>query len=176
MEQRRIVNAYYKNELSSIEEISFLEEEKDCYSNYWLTTILLDAKSTIAPEDLRLHLDKDNIESRRLWKPMHLQPIFKDSISYTNGVAEDLFNRGLCLPSGSNMSNNDLQRVISKIKKFMKLRLQNLQRIYKQLIMIFLDVATLLIALYLAFVLRIGIFSQRIIFMSLGGYFWYFLL
>ena len=117
VEQRRIVNAYYKNELSSIEEISFLEEEKDCYSNYWLTTILLDAKSTIAPEDLRLHLDKDNIESRRLWKPMHLQPIFKDSISYTNGVAEDLFNRGLCLPSGSNMSNNDLQRVISKIKE-----------------------------------------------------------
>ena len=48
---------------------------------------------------------------------MHLQPIFKDSISYTNGVAEDLFNRGLCLPSGSNMSNNDLQRVISKIKE-----------------------------------------------------------
>ena len=66
---------------------------------------------------MRLHLEKENIESRPLWKPMHLQPVFKECKSYVNGVSEDLFNRGLCLPSGTNMSIADLKRVVSKIKE-----------------------------------------------------------
>jgi len=115
--QKRKINEYYKKELSSINEISFLEENEGSFSNFWLTTILLDESSAIDSEELRLHLEKDNIESRPLWKPMHIQPIFKDCKSYTNGVSEDLFKRGLCLPSGTNMSEQELERIVKKIKE-----------------------------------------------------------
>ena len=114
--KREIFN-FYKNELSMIKEITFLEELEPSFSNYWLTTILLDKNSTIDREQLRLHLEKDNIESRPLWKPMHLQPVFKDCISYVNGVSEDLFNRGLCLPSGTAMTTEDLKRIVKKVKE-----------------------------------------------------------
>ena len=114
--KREIFN-FYKNELSTIKEITFLEELEVSFSNYWLTTILLDKNSTIDREQLRLHLEKDNIESRPLWKPMHLQPVFKDCKSYVNGVSEDLFNRGLCLPSGTNMTREDLKRIVKKVKE-----------------------------------------------------------
>ena len=89
---------------------------KDFYSNRWLTTILISNKSEINREDIRLELLKNNIESRPLWKPMHLQPVFNSYDSYNNGISEDLFDRGLCLPSGSNMNENDLQRVVNVIK------------------------------------------------------------
>jgi len=115
--QKRKINEYYKNELSSIKEIGFLEEVEISFSNFWLTTILLDTNSAIDSEELRLYLEKDNIEARPLWKPMHIQPIFKDCKSYTTGVSEDLFKRGLCLPSGTNLSTKDLQRVVNRIKK-----------------------------------------------------------
>jgi dTDP-4-amino-4,6-dideoxygalactose transaminase len=62
-------------------------------------------------------MEKENIETRPLWKPMHLQPVFKDCESYTNGVSEKLFNFGLCLPSGSNLSDDDLERVLLQINK-----------------------------------------------------------
>ena len=114
--KREIFN-FYKNELSMIKEITFLEELEPSFSNYWLTTILLDKNSTIDREQLRLHLEKDNIESRPLWKPMHLQPVFKDCKSYVNGVSEDLFNRGLCLPSGTAMTTEDLKRIVKKVKE-----------------------------------------------------------
>jgi len=115
--QKRAVKLFYKEQLSDVAEISFLDENEGSYSNFWLTTILLSENSTIDREQLRLHLEKDNIESRPLWKPMHLQPVFKEHKSYVNGVSEDLFNRGLCLPSGTNMSITDLKRVVSKIKE-----------------------------------------------------------
>ena len=114
--KREIFN-FYKNELSMIKEITFLEELEPSFSNYWLTTILLDKNSTIDREQLRLHLEKDNIESRPLWKPMHLQPVFKDCRSYVNGVSEDLFNRGLCLPSGTAMTTEDLKIIVKKVKE-----------------------------------------------------------
>ena len=114
--KREIFN-FYKNELSMIKEITFLEELEPSFSNYWLTTILLDKNSTIDREQLRLHLEKDNIESRPLWKPMHLQPVFKDCKSYVNGVSEDLFNRGLCLPSGTAMTTEDLKIIVKKVKE-----------------------------------------------------------
>ena len=114
--KREIFN-FYKNELSMIKEITFLEELEPSFSNYWLTTILLDKNSTIDREQLRLHLEKDNIESRPLWKPMHLQPVFKDCKSYVNGISEDLFNRGLCLPSGTAMTTEDLKRIVKKVKE-----------------------------------------------------------
>jgi len=78
-----------------------------------LTTIL--TQNYEQREQIRLALEAENIESRPLWKPMHLQPVFADCVSYTNGVSEDLFNRGLCLPSGSNMSEADLERVVGVV-------------------------------------------------------------
>jgi len=114
--KREIFN-YYKDKLSSIKEITFSKENQDSFSNYWLTTILLDENSAIDRERLRLHLADSNIESRPLWKPMHLQPVFNDCKSYVNGVSEDLFERGLCLPSGTSMTKEDLDRIINKVKE-----------------------------------------------------------
>jgi dTDP-4-amino-4,6-dideoxygalactose transaminase len=76
----------------------------------------LEENSKINSDKIRLELQKNNIESRPLWKPMHLQPVFNTYQAFTNGVSEDLFNRGLCLPSGSNMSDQDLNRVVDIIK------------------------------------------------------------
>ena len=115
--RKREIYNFYKTELSGIKEITFLYESIGSFSNYWLTTILLDKNSTIDREKLRLHLEKDNIESRPLWKPMHLQPVFKSCKAYVNGFSGDLFNRGLCLPSGTNMTEKDLRRIVGGIKK-----------------------------------------------------------
>lgn len=114
--KRRYIHDFYKNKLSNIESIKFLNDIDGFYSNRWLTTIVLEENSEINSEKIRLELQKNNIESRPLWKPMHLQPIFNTYQALTNGVSEDLFNRGLCLPSGSNMSDQDLNRVVDIIK------------------------------------------------------------
>jgi len=114
---RRANYEYYKKELSGINKITFTDEPKGFYSNRWLTTILTDSYKT--REKIRLALEKENIESRPMWKPMHLQPVFKDYPAYINGVSEDLFNRGLCLPSGSNLSKDDLNRVVEVIKRIL---------------------------------------------------------
>ena len=116
VKKRRYIYDYYKQHLSNLKEINFLEELPGFYSNRWLTTIILNEKSVIKREDIRLNLLKENIESRPLWKPMHLQPVFRKYQAYDNKVSEDLFNRGLCLPSGSNMEIEDLERVINNIK------------------------------------------------------------
>ena len=116
--QRRSNFDYYVNQLKSIEGISFLPEPAGYFSNRWLTTILVDSSKTngITREDLRLALEKENIESRPLWKPMHMQPVFADAPFYGNGTAENLFEFGLCLPSGSNLMEADLERVVKVIK------------------------------------------------------------
>jgi len=111
--QRRANNDFYRKALAQIDTISFYKEDADYYSNYWLTTILTDSFET--REKIRLALAKDNIEARPLWKPMHLQPVFKDYQSFTNGVSDDLFQRGLCLPSGSNLKQEDLERIVNVI-------------------------------------------------------------
>ena len=116
VERRRYIYNYYRKNLSSIPFIYFVEDIEGFYSNRWLTTILISNKSEINREDIRLELLKNNIESRPLWKPMHLQPVFNSYDSYNNGISEDLFVRGLCLPSGSIMNENDLQRVVNVIK------------------------------------------------------------
>ena len=116
VEKRRHIYNYYRKNLSPIPFISFVEDVEEFYSNRWLTTILISDNSEINREDIRLELLKNNIESRPLWKPMHLQPVFNSYDLFNNGVSEDLFNRGLCLPSGSNMNENDLNRVINVIK------------------------------------------------------------
>ncbi|QSE96792.1 DegT/DnrJ/EryC1/StrS family aminotransferase [Fulvivirga lutea] len=118
--KRRSIFESYKNELSDIDGISFLDEPNpDFFSNRWLTTILVDPAKTkgLSREDLRLACEIENIETRPLWKPMHLQPIFKDCPYYGNSLSERLFDQGLCLPSGSNMTGEQLDRVLCLIKK-----------------------------------------------------------
>ena len=105
---------YYAN-LVQLAENQFLVEPKGYFSNRWLTCIL--TPSFEIREKIRLSLLEEDIESRPLWKPMHLQPIFKDYPNFSDGTSEDLFNRGLCLPSGSNLMKQDLERVINIIKK-----------------------------------------------------------
>jgi len=114
VEARRSNYQHYYNKLSAYNSVTFLEEPSGYKSNRWLSTILL--SSFEEREAIRLALEKENIESRPLWKPMHMQPVFKDFPAYTNGVSENLFNKGLCLPSGSNLKQEDLERVTNCIK------------------------------------------------------------
>jgi len=112
--RRKVFDNYIEN-FKDINEIQFLMEPEGLYANRWLTTIVLDDYEK--RETIRLALLAENIESRPLWKPMHLQPVFKDYPKYVNNTAEDLFAKGLCLPSGSNLSNQQQQRVIETIRK-----------------------------------------------------------
>jgi len=116
---RRKNNQFYQQLFKGIKGITvFREPSKDYYSNHWLSCILINAEITgFTREDLRLQLEKDNIETRPLWKPMHLQPIFKDSIYYGKAIAETLFNCGLCLPSSSNLAIEDKLRIKKSIQK-----------------------------------------------------------
>ncbi len=115
--QRRANHQFYKDNLEQIYGVSVFNEPKDFFSNYWLTTILIDPKKTngITTNDVRLSLEKENIETRPLWKPMHMQPIFKNYPAYCNGVSEGLFKIGLCLPSGSNLTDDDRNRILKAI-------------------------------------------------------------
>jgi dTDP-4-amino-4,6-dideoxygalactose transaminase len=120
---RRKIFSRYVDAFSNIEGIEFNKEPNAKYkSNRWLTTILVDSDLTngITREDIRLGLDKENIEARPLWKPMHIQPVFLSCPSYINDVSYNLFVNGLCLPSGSNLSDSDLDRVIDCIKAILK--------------------------------------------------------
>ncbi len=105
---------FYKKHLGDLEMISFPEEPKGYFSNRWLTCIL--TPSSEVREKIRKTLEVENIESRPLWKPMHLQPVFEKETSYVNGVSENLFDKGLCLPSGSSLEEDDLQRICTIIK------------------------------------------------------------
>ena len=120
--QRRANFNYYFKRLDSVNGITFLTEPSGYFSNRWLTTMLVDPAKTnrITREDIRIALEKENIESRPLWKPMHLQPVFADSPFYGDGISEKLFENGLCLPSGSNLTEGDLDRVVNEIIKTLK--------------------------------------------------------
>ncbi|AWX45812.1 dTDP-4-amino-4,6-dideoxygalactose transaminase [Flagellimonas maritima] len=106
---------FYRNNLGHLQELKFLEEPNGFYSNRWLSCIL--TPSFEIREKIRLGLLEEDIESRPLWKPLHLQPIFKNSPNFTNGTSEELFERGLCLPSGSNLNSEDLDRIVYTLKK-----------------------------------------------------------
>ncbi|UII31640.1 DegT/DnrJ/EryC1/StrS family aminotransferase [Fulvivirga ulvae] len=111
--QRRKVYNFYLQNLSQ-DGISFLEEPKGHFSNRWLTTITLSPEVSV--EHIRIALDRKNIEVRPLWKPMHKQPVFEGVPYYGSGVCEKLFERGLCLPSGSNLTFEQQNAVIQAIK------------------------------------------------------------
>jgi dTDP-4-amino-4,6-dideoxygalactose transaminase len=110
---------FYKKNLSKYTSISFLEEPEGFFSNRWITCIK--TNSFKLRELIRLELLKDDIESRPLWKPMHMQPVFKDCLHFSNGTSEALFEKGLCLPSGSNLSQEDLDRILNVIIKTLEL-------------------------------------------------------
>ncbi len=112
--KRREIHQFYKDVFLNNEAVKvFSEPNSDFYSNYWLTTILIDPNkgSKKSREDVRIMLQGANIESRPLWKPMHLQPVFNNSPYYGEQVAENLFEHGLCLPSGSNLTEVEKERI-----------------------------------------------------------------
>ncbi len=110
IQKRRANFEYYKAHLNSNAK-SFQNEAEGSFSNRWLTCVL--TESYEQREAIRLRLNEDEIESRPLWKPMHQQPVFNDAPSYLNGISDELFEKGLCLPSGSNLTQEDLDRIIA---------------------------------------------------------------
>ena len=120
---RRNMHQFYVTIFSKIDEVSLLTVPNNNYfSNYWLTAILIAPNSAkgINREALRLAFDKENIESRPLWKPMHLQPIFSNYPYYGTDISETLFKKGLCLPSGSNLTDVERNRIKKVIINFFK--------------------------------------------------------
>lgn len=119
VQARRSMQQFYTELFTGIEGVTvFTEPSSDYFSNHWLSAITINPEiAGKTREDLRLALLEDNIESRPLWKPMHLQPVFAGSPYYGENVAENLFNNGLCLPSGSNLSEADRKRIAAKVKE-----------------------------------------------------------
>ena len=121
--KRRAMHDFYEALFKDHESITVLSEiSTDYFSNFWLSALTIDIekKSGKTSEDLRLLLETENIESRPLWKPMHLQPVFADAPYYGGSVSEKLFEQGLCLPSGSNLSMDDMERIKRCLNTFLK--------------------------------------------------------
>ena len=119
MQQRRRNFELYSEAFRFLPEVQLQEEPNEAYySNRWLSTLLIDNSkyANVSRESVRLALESRNIESRPLWKPMHLQPVFADAPFYGDGTCERLFEKGLCLPSGSNLSEADIRKVIRIFK------------------------------------------------------------
>ena len=117
--RRRAIHDLYTKLLEGVKGIHVMQNpSKDFNSNFWLTTISFDRQLNINPEDLRLALEEKNIESRWIWRPMHMQPVFNNAPYYGGNCAEDIYNNGLCLPSGSNITDDDIQRTADAIIDF----------------------------------------------------------
>lgn len=112
---------YYLDQLQEIPGLTFLKSPENSFSNHWLTIIVInpDLTNGVTREDIRIKLESENIESRPLWKPMHMQPVFEKMPYFGLGISMGLFKNGLCLPSGSNLEKEDLDRVISIIKSLL---------------------------------------------------------
>ncbi|UZT99687.1 aminotransferase class I/II-fold pyridoxal phosphate-dependent enzyme [Chryseobacterium fluminis] len=119
---RRAMHDFYITLFKDIEGVEvFSEPDSDFYSNHWLSAITVNPEITgKTREDLRLAFLEDDIESRPLWKPMHLQPVFSGAPYYGTNVSEKLFDNGLCLPSGSNLTDEERERIKNVINKFFK--------------------------------------------------------
>ena len=119
---RRAMHDFYVDLFKNIEGVTvFTEPNSDFYSNHWLSAIIIDPETTGKNrEDLRHAFLEDNIESRPLWKPMHLQPVFESAPYYGGNISEKLFDNGLCLPSGSNLSDDDRERITKVIHTYFK--------------------------------------------------------
>jgi len=119
VQQRRANHRFYERALANLPGVSFLPEPDGSFSNRWLTCIQVNPELSggVDRERIRLRLEQDNIESRPLWKPMHCQPVFEGAPYFGEKVAETLFQQGLCLPSGSNLSHADLNRISEIIRQ-----------------------------------------------------------
>jgi len=120
---RRAMHHFYMNYFKDIKGVTvFTEPDSDYFSNHWLSAILVHPEQTGGKtrEDLRLALDAANIESRPLWKPMHLQPVFANNPYYGDTISESLFQNGLCLPSGSNLDDSDRTNIKVALDNFFK--------------------------------------------------------
>lgn len=119
--RRREIHDMYVNGLSDLTQITVLDNpNSDFNSNFWLTTILIDKSCSLSPNDIMVALNSENIETRLLWRPMHMQPIYNEAPYYGGSVCEQLFEQGLCLPSGSSLTNEDINRVIDAIHEVLK--------------------------------------------------------
>ena len=114
--KKKYIFEYYKKELGQLEGIGFMPINEWNEPNYWLSVITLEGK--VRPIDLMKALEAQNIDTRPVWKPMHLQPFFADCDYIGGDVSEKLFENGLCLPSDTKMTDEDLERVCGAIRKF----------------------------------------------------------
>jgi len=116
--RRREIHNLYTTLLKEVPGVTVMQNPSDDYnSNFWLTCILVEPEiAGKTRENIRLNMEANNIETRPLWKPMHLQPVFADAPAYVNGVSEHLFDIGLCLPSGPTLTDDDIKRVVDIIK------------------------------------------------------------
>ena len=118
VERRRAIHRLYSEAFKGSDRITVHENPTDDFnSNFWLTTVLIDDAD---PEQLRQAMNSRNIETRWLWRPMHMQPVYADAPYYGGNTAESLFARGLCLPSGSNLTDSDIERVVTTLKSVLK--------------------------------------------------------
>lgn len=118
VELRRAIHDFYTKELAEIDGLSVQQNPStDFNSNFWLSTVLIDPKTGKDPESLRQFMLDAGVETRRLWRPMHMQPVFADAPYYGDTTCETLFDRGLCLPSGSGLKEEELRYVADKIKE-----------------------------------------------------------
>lgn len=120
IKRKREIFDFYEGTLGGDPNIAFMPEINGTCGNRWLTAVTF--KDYETREKVRLALEAENIESRPLWKPMHLQPVFQNCGHHTNGTSQELFNKGLCLPSGTAMDQQDMDRVVSIIKNVVKSR------------------------------------------------------
>jgi len=119
VEKKRAIYNAYETMLNQIDGITFLQEPLIAYSNRWLSNIILSAKlrDRISLDNLRNKLNSYNIETRFLWNPMHLQPVFKEAQFFGTSVSEELFKSGICLPSTTTMTDDDIVRVTNLLKE-----------------------------------------------------------
>ena len=118
VKKRRENYLFYFNLLKKVNGVTFLNEPSGYFSNRWLTCILVDKKKCgISADKVISKLEDEKIETRRLWKPMHMQPIFKEAKFFGNGISNYLFENGICLPSGSNLSSEERKRIKNKLIK-----------------------------------------------------------
>jgi dTDP-4-amino-4,6-dideoxygalactose transaminase len=121
LKSKKQIHNFYVDLFKDINEIAVFESPNSDYnSNYWLSTILIEPNKNISKDILLQAFEKANIESRPLWKPMHLQPLFSIYPYYGNKVSEDLFNKGLCLPSGTNLDDSEKTRIKDVVNKLFK--------------------------------------------------------
>lgn len=116
IDKKRAIYQFYKNKLSDLPNLRFMPENEWNEPNHWLSVILL---QEISPAVLIDELEKNNIEARPVWKPLHLQPVFKTYDYIGEKVSERLFHTGVCLPSDTKMTEKELQRVVSTVRKVM---------------------------------------------------------